>query len=53
MNLQAHCAAAPKQPMPVSDSIWERLVTLSCSLYLSEDAQQRVIGAVRTGPAHR
>jgi dTDP-4-amino-4,6-dideoxygalactose transaminase len=46
MHLQAPYGEVPKCPMPVTDSLWRRVLTLPCSTSLSESDQARVIAAV-------
>jgi dTDP-4-amino-4,6-dideoxygalactose transaminase len=46
MHLQAPYGEVPKCAMPVTDSLWQRVLTLPCSTSLSESDQARVIAAV-------
>lgn len=51
VHLQAPYRAAPATGMPVSESIWARVVTLPSSTNLAESAQAQVIAAVQDGLA--
>lgn len=48
MHLQTPYKDSPTNPMPVTDAIWQRVVTLPCSTGLTEAEQGRVIDAVHT-----
>ncbi len=48
MHLQAPYANAPRSLLPVSEDLWERIVTLPCSTQLTSDEQSKVIAAVRS-----
>jgi perosamine synthetase len=47
VHLQAPYAAAPRTPMPVSDRLWQAVLTLPCSTGLSDDEQAYVIDQVK------
>jgi dTDP-4-amino-4,6-dideoxygalactose transaminase len=47
MHLQAPYRDAPRTALPVTESIWQRIVTLPCSTHLSAAEQDRVIAATR------
>ena len=47
VHLQAPYAACPRTPMPVSDSVAPRVLTLPCSTGLTDADQGRVIDLVR------
>ncbi len=48
MHLQPPLAEAPREPTPVTDQLWYRVLTLPCSTGLTDDEQGRVVEAVRT-----
>jgi perosamine synthetase len=47
MHQQPPYRDAPRTVMPVSDNLWERIVTLPCSTHLTEEDQSKVIDEVR------
>ena len=47
MHLQAPFVDSPRTAMPVSDSVWGRVLTLPCSTSLSEQDFQTVVAAIR------
>ncbi len=47
IHLQVPYAQVPRAPLPVSDRVWETILTLPCSTGLTEDEQETVIVAVR------
>ena len=47
VHLQPPYAQAPRTPMPVSDSLWGRVLTLPCSANLTPADQERVITVLR------
>lgn len=47
MHLQAPYAEAPHGSLPVTNEMWQRVVTLPCSTGLTDDEQGQVISAVR------
>lgn len=47
MTLQQPYLEAPRRPTPVSDGLWERVLTLPCSTSLTEADQARVITAMQ------
>ena len=48
MHFLAPFADAPRSTMPVTDSLWTRILTLPCSTQLTEDEQSTVIQAMKT-----
>lgn len=46
MHLQAPFAQCPRGPLPVTERVWERIVTLPSSTGLTQAQQDAVIGAV-------
>ncbi len=46
-HLQAPFADCLRGPLPVTEGIWRRVLTLPCSVGLTDDDQARVIDAVR------
>jgi dTDP-4-amino-4,6-dideoxygalactose transaminase len=47
MHLQAPYRDAPRTSLPVTESLWQRIVTLPCSTHLTDAEQDRVIAATR------
>jgi perosamine synthetase len=47
IHLQAPYARVPRAPLPVSERVWQTVLTLPCSTSLSEAEQETVIAAVR------
>ena len=47
-HLQQPYADAPRGMLPVTESLWSRIVTLPCSTQLSNDDQGKVIDAVKS-----
>ncbi|WP_052669233.1 DegT/DnrJ/EryC1/StrS family aminotransferase [Nitriliruptor alkaliphilus] len=47
MHLQRPYADAPAEPLPVTEDVWQRLITLPCSTGITDDELGRVIAAVR------
>jgi dTDP-4-amino-4,6-dideoxygalactose transaminase len=47
VHLQKPFAHCPKEALPVTDTVWEQVLTLPCSVGLSIEDQAKVIGAVR------
>lgn len=47
MHLQPPLREAPREPTPVTDALWYRVLTLPCSTGLTEAEQAQVIDAVR------
>lgn len=48
VHLQIPYAQCPREALPVTESLWWRVVTLPCSVGLTERDQARVIDAVRS-----
>jgi perosamine synthetase len=48
MHMQAPYRDAPTRATPVSDALWECVLTLPCSTSLTPDQQKRVIEALRS-----
>ena len=46
IHLQVPYASVPRAPLPVSDRVWDTILTLPCSTALTEDEQGTVIAAV-------
>lgn len=46
VHLQAPYADAPRTETPVADGLWERIVTLPCSTWMSEDHLAQVAAAL-------
>ncbi|MXQ12900.1 DegT/DnrJ/EryC1/StrS family aminotransferase [Microvirga makkahensis] len=53
MHMQAPYAEAPRSALPVSEYLWDRIVTLPCSTHLSNEDQESVIEAVLTWASTR
>lgn len=51
MHLQAPYRDAPRTPLPVTDSVWRRIVTLPCSTQLTDAEQEHVIARTRAALA--
>jgi perosamine synthetase len=47
MHLQRPYADAPTEPLPVTEDLWQRIVTLPCSTGITDDELDRVVAAVR------
>lgn len=46
MHMQAPYRDAPRENLPVSEYLWQRIVTLPCSTHLTDKEQERVVEAV-------
>lgn len=47
-HLQPAFSQAPRAATPVTDSLWERILTLPCSTGLSQDEQNTVVATMRS-----
>ncbi len=47
IHLQVPYAGVPQAPLPVSDRVWDTILTLPCSTGLTQQEQNTVIAAVR------
>ena len=48
IHLQAPYANVPRAPLPVSEAVWQTVLTLPCSTNLTREEQEAVIAAVRS-----
>ena len=51
MHLQTPYADCPREPLPVTDDVWQRVLVLPCSTSLTEAEQEHVMSAVLAAPA--
>jgi dTDP-4-amino-4,6-dideoxygalactose transaminase len=51
MHLQAPYADCPREPLPVTEDVWQRVLVLPCSTSLTEAEQEHVVSAVLSAPA--
>ncbi len=47
MHMQEPYRTAPRTALPVTDDLWQRILTLPCSTHLSEEEQLQVIAETR------
>jgi perosamine synthetase len=48
MHLQRPYADAPREPLPVTEGVWQRIVNLPCSTGITDEELEHVVAAVRS-----
>jgi perosamine synthetase len=48
MHLQRPYADAPREPLPVTEDVWQRIVNLPCSTGITDEELEHVVAAVRS-----
>jgi perosamine synthetase len=51
MHMQAPYAGCPREALPVTEDVWQRVLVLPCSTSLTDAEQEHVISAVLSAPA--